>query len=246
VRYLLISDLHSNYEALEAVLEHAAGQYDRIVCCGDLVGYGPDPNPVIDWARGHLSAVVRGNHDRGCCGLDDLEWFNPIAQDACRWTMANLTPENLIWLRALPCGPIAVDGFVIAHGSPMDEDEYIASLDDAGNLFGYLESSVTFIGHTHLQGGFVWAQGRKEKIARPRADQPEVGFRLDPDGIYLVNPGSTGQPRDADPRAAYALFDSETREVTLPRVAYDFEAVRMKIERSGLPPALGWRLAIGR
>jgi diadenosine tetraphosphatase ApaH/serine/threonine PP2A family protein phosphatase len=246
VRYLLISDLHGNYEALAAVLDHARGHYDRIVCCGDLVGYGPDPNRIVEWARANLFAVIRGNHDRACCGIDDLEWFNPIAQAASRWTMAELTPENTAWLRTLPRGPIAVNGFTIAHGSPLDEDEYISSLTDADNLYDYLESSVTFIGHTHLQGGFAWSEGNRSAIARPKSSESVVGFRLDPDGIYLINPGSTGQPRDADPRAAYAIFHSEERAVTLHRVAYDFDAVRQKIENSGLPPALGWRLAFGK
>ncbi len=250
MRYLLISDLHANYEALEAVLEQARGQYDRIVCCGDLVGYGPDPNRVVEWARENLFAVIRGNHDRACCGLDDLEWFNPVAQEASRWTIAELTAGNSAWLRALPCGPIAVDSFLIAHGSPLDEDEYVSSLTDADNLYGYLESSVTFIGHTHLQGGFAWTEGRRRAIARPEKSEPVVGFGLDPDGIYLINPGSTGQPRDADPRAAYAILhvgeNAAEKAVTLHRVAYDFEAVRQKIESAGLPPALGWRLGFGK
>lgn len=246
MRYLLISDLHGNLEALESVLEDAKGQYDRIVCCGDLVGYGPDPNGVVDWARANLFAVIRGNHDRACCGLEDLEWFNPIAQSASRWTMAHLSPENLEWLRALPRGPVVIDGFSLAHGSPLDEDEYIASSADAANVFDYLDHAITFIGHTHLQGGFLWADGRREAIARPRRDEHEVRIRLSPDGIYLINPGSTGQPRDTDPRAAYALYDNESRDLVLRRVAYDHDAVRRKIEAAGLPPALGFRLAHGR
>ncbi len=246
MRYLLISDLHGNREALEAVLHDARGGYDHIVCCGDLVGYGPDPNYVVEWARTHLLAVIRGNHDRACCGLEDLEWFNPIAQTATRWTMAQLSAESLEWLRGLPQGPIAVNGFLVAHGSPLDEDEYIASSDDAANLFDYLESSITFIGHTHLQGGFAWTEGKRHLITRPRNGEGLTRLHLEPDGIYLINPGSTGQPRDNDPRAAYAIFDSDTRDVTLHRVPYDFERVREKIEAVGLPPALGWRLALGK
>lgn len=246
MRYLLISDIHGNREALEAVLDHARGHYDQIVCCGDLVGYGPDPNFVVEWARTHVLATIRGNHDRACCGMEDLEWFNPVAQSATRWTMAALSAENLEYLRELPQGPIAVDGFLVAHGSPLDEDEYIATPEDAANVYDYLESSVTFIGHTHLQGGFMWREGHRQAIARPHPGEDQTRLHLDPDGIYLINPGSTGQPRDSDPRAAYAIFDSETRELTLHRVAYDYDAVRQKIEQVGLPPALGWRLALGR
>jgi len=246
LRYLLISDLHVNREALDSVLEDARNQYDRIVCCGDLVGYGPDPNPIVDWARSSLFAVIRGNHDRACCGIDDLEWFNPIAQEASRWTMSHLSPENLDWLRSLKRGPIVVDGFSLAHGSPLDEDEYIASLADAANVFDYLDRPLTFFGHTHLQGGFLWANGRREAIARPHRAEHETLLHIEADALYLVNPGSTGQPRDSDPRAAYALFDTETRNLLLRRVSYDHEAVRVKIESAGLPPALGQRLAFGR
>jgi diadenosine tetraphosphatase ApaH/serine/threonine PP2A family protein phosphatase len=139
-----------------------------------------------------------------------------------------------------------VDGFLMVHGSPLDEDEYVFSLGDAANVFAYLESDVTFFGHTHLQGGFAWVNGWQYSIVRPRPEQPFVCLRIDPKGAYLINPGSVGQPRDGDPRAAYALFDSEKRELILGRVAYDYEAVSRKIEQGGLPPALGTRLAIGR
>src|SRR5947208_16543534 len=116
------------WEALEAVLAAFAGEYDGIVCCGDLIGYGRDPNRVLDWARQNVHAVIRGNHDRAGCGLYDLEWFNPVAQVASRWTMSQLTEANLEWLRALAQGPATVDGFLVAHGSPLDEDEYVVSL----------------------------------------------------------------------------------------------------------------------
>ena len=246
MRYLLVSDIHANWDALEAVVAEAAGQYDQIVCCGDLVGYGPDPNPVVDWARRHVHTVIRGNHDRACCGMEDLEWFNPVAQVATRWTMAELSEANLGWLRALHQGPVTVDGFLVAHGSPLDEDEYVISLADAANVFAYLESNVTFFGHTHLQGGFAWVNGWQYSIIRPQPDQRFNSLKIDPKGAYLINPGSVGQPRDGDARAAYALFDSDRAELTLRRVAYDFEAVNRRIESAGLPPALGARLAIGR
>jgi diadenosine tetraphosphatase ApaH/serine/threonine PP2A family protein phosphatase len=246
VRYLVLSDLHGNWEALQAVLADARGGYDKIVCCGDLVGYGPDPNRIIDWARTDLAAVIRGNHDRACCGLDNLEWFNPVAQEASRWTMARLTCESLLWLRNLPAGPLVVDGFMLAHGSPLDEDEYLMTLTDAANIFGYLEANLTFFGHTHLQGGFAWERGRRRLIWRPAEDRSESFLHVSADGLYLVNPGSVGQPRDSDARAAYGIYDSTAREITLRRVRYDFEAVRQKIESQGLPPVLGARLAHGR
>jgi diadenosine tetraphosphatase ApaH/serine/threonine PP2A family protein phosphatase len=246
LRYLVISDLHSNWEALDAVLDKTRGQYDQIVCCGDLVGYGPDPNRIIDWSRANLSAVVRGNHDRACCGLEDLEWFNPVAKAATIWTMTQLSPENLDYLRELPAGPLRVDGFQLIHGSPLDEDEYVISATDARNVFDYLETWVSFFGHTHLQSGYARANGYFQ-IMRPLDPfQAEVRHRLDRDGIYLINAGSVGQPRDGDPRAAFALFDSDAREVVHRRVPYDHAATKRKIDKAGLPDILGTRLAMGR
>ena len=246
MRYLVLSDLHSNWEALQAVLESAQGKYDQIVCCGDLAGYGPDPNPVIDWARTHLNAVIRGNHDRACAGLEDLEWFNPVAKAASIWTMARLTPENLAYLRQLPAGPLQVNGFQLIHGSPLDEDEYLMSAADVRNVFDYLESNVSFFGHTHLQCGFGRANGTFQMLRRLEGAESEVWQRFDSEGVYLINPGSVGQPRDGDPRAAYALFDSDTLELVQRRARYDYDTTRRKIETAGLPDVLGARLAIGR
>jgi predicted phosphodiesterase len=246
VRYLILSDLHSNWEALQAVLEDARGQYDRVVCCGDLAGYGPDPNLVIDWARASLDAVVRGNHDRACSGLEDLEWFNPVAKAASIWTMTHLTEENFDYLRRLPHGPVNVNGMQLIHGSPLDEDEYLMTATDVRNIFEYLETNISFFGHTHLQCAFGLANGAFQMLRRLEGPQSEIWCRLDPDGIYLINSGSVGQPRDGDPRAAYAMFDSDTLELIQRRVRYDYEATQRKIEQAGLPDVLGARLAIGR
>lgn len=246
MRYLVLSDLHSNREALEAVLKEAEGQYDRIVCCGDLAGYGPDPNAVIDWARANLHAVVRGNHDRACAGIESLEWFNPVAREASLWTTSQLSPANLEYLRSLPAGPVKVEGFQLIHGSPVDEDEYLLSAADARNVFAYLETDVSFFGHTHLQGGYAWRAGQYQTIGRMEFFQNERWQRLDQDGAWLINPGSVGQPRDGDERAAFALYDSEAREVLYRRVPYDYNATRRKIELAGLPDVLGSRLALGR
>ncbi len=246
MRYLVVSDLHSNWEALEAVLDDARGRYDRIVCCGDLAGYGPEPNRVLDWARANLFAVVRGNHDRACCGMEDLEWFNPVARAASVWTMAQLSVTNFDYLRQLPAGPLRVDGFQLIHGSPLNEDEYIISATDARNVFDYLEANVSFFGHTHLQCGYARADGYFQIMRMFDPFQAEVWHRLDRDGIYLINAGSVGQPRDGDSRAAFALFDTDTMEVVQRRVHYDHETTRRKIEAAGLPEVLGTRLAIGR
>jgi predicted phosphodiesterase len=245
-RYLIVSDLHANWEALEAVLESASGGYDRIICLGDLVGYGADPNPVADWARANVSIVIRGNHDRASAGLEDLHWFNPVARKAAEWTHTQLTPENLAYIGALPKGPTAVDGFQVMHGSPLDEDEYVVGVSDAGQTFPYLETPVAFFGHTHLQGGFEWGRNRVRPIRRTAPTQKESVLELDPDCAYLVNPGSVGQPRDGDPRAGYILYNPEDRFLTYRRVPYDFLTAQAKIQSAGLPDLLAARLAVGR
>lgn len=255
MRYLIVSDLHGNREALEAVLRDAAitgGGYDRALCCGDLCDYGPDSEYTIDWARTSTAAVIRGNHDRVCAGLDDLEIFTPLAQASARWTMEHLTPPDRNYLRELLQGPRAVDETVVlVHGAPHDEDEYVTNVMEAGKVFGYLEGTENvelphFFGHTHLQGAFVRGDGRVRSIAKPQPEQREVRFSLAPGAAYLINPGAVGQPRDGDPRAAYAIFDSEERELALCRVPYAFETTQRKIESAGLPPRLAARLATGR
>jgi predicted phosphodiesterase len=247
LRYLILSDLHANWEALQAVLESATGRYDRVVCLGDLVGYAADPNAVTDWVRANASVVVRGNHDRACAGLEDLEWFNPAARAAAEWTHTELTPANLAYIGALPKGPLAVENFQIMHGSLLDEDGYLITTADAGETFPYLESSVAFFGHTHVQGGFEWVRDRVWIIGGPDPQaQKEMLLEFDPDAAYLINPGSVGQPRDTDPRAAYVLYTPEDRFLTYHRVAYDIDAAQAKIRRAGLPDLLAQRLGVGR
>ncbi|MGA2135579.1 MAG: metallophosphoesterase family protein [Bryobacteraceae bacterium] len=246
MRYLILSDIHGNLEGLEAVLEHASGKYDQALCCGDLIGYGADPNPVVDWVRAHVSAVVRGNHDKASVGLDDLEWFNPVARYAALWTQRELTPENVAYVRDLPAGPLRLDGFQIVHGSPLDEDEYLLGPSDAAQVFEYLETPLTFFGHTHLQGGFIRNQDRVETIDRTPDGEERRTLDLHSDCVYLINPGSVGQPRDGDPRTAYVLYNSDERFVIFYRVPYDVEKAQGKIRRAGLPPLLADRLAAGR
>ncbi len=246
MRYLIVSDLHGNWEALEGVLEQAAGEYERAVCCGDLVGYGADPNRVVEWVRANCPVVVRGNHDKACTGQDDLEWFNPVARYAAMWTLRNLTWENADYIRALSQGPLHENGFEMVHGSPFDEDEYVVAAEDAGQAFGYLESRVAFFGHTHVQGGFIWNHSRVETIEFPAPQADRILLRIDPDCAYLINPGSVGQPRDGSPRAAYALYDPEAGVVTYRRAPYDVERAQRKIREAGLPGILADRLSLGR
>ncbi len=255
MRYLIVSDLHGNREALEAVLRDAAdvaGGYDRSVCCGDLCDYGPDAAYAIDWSRTHLAAVIRGNHDRICAGLDGMDDFTPLAQASARWTMEHLSPPDRNYLRELPRGPMPVDNaLVLAHGAPYDEDEYVTNVLEAGVVFGHLAGTENvelphFFGHTHLQGAFMRAGGRIRQIAKPGAGNAETRIALEPGAAYLINPGAVGQPRDGDPRAAYAIFDTVEREVILRRVPYDVAATQRKIAAAGLPARLAARLASGK
>ena len=246
MRYLIISDLHANLESLEAVLRDASERYDQAICCGDLVGYGADPNAVTEWVREHCSVVVRGNHDRASTGQDDLEWFNPVARQAAVWTLAALTPENSRYIENLPPGPLTLDGFEVVHGSPCDEDEYVIAAGEAGQAFSYLAARVAFFGHTHVQGGFIWNHSRVETILRVPPGRRMESLQIFEECAYLINPGSVGQPRDGDPRAAYAVYDSDARRVDYHRVAYDVAAAQKKIHDVGLPPILADRLSVGR
>jgi diadenosine tetraphosphatase ApaH/serine/threonine PP2A family protein phosphatase len=147
---------------------------------------------------------------------------------------------------ALPRGPLTVEAFQVFHGSPYDEDEYVTAAGEAGQAFTYLEARVAFFGHTHVQGGFIWNQSRVETILRTPARSDSQSMLIDPECAYMINPGSTGQPRDGDPRAAYAIYDTEANEVTYRRVAYDIATAQQKIHAAGLPPILADRLAVGR
>jgi len=246
VRYLILSDIHANWEALEAVARESEGRYDRILCCGDLIGYGGDPNLVVAWVRQHCPHVVRGNHDRASVGMDDLEWFNPVARAAALWTQQHIDPDHAQYIRALPKGPLLIDGLQLMHGSPFDEDEYLMAANDAGQAFGYLESRIAFFGHTHVQGGFIWNRSRVETIPSPAWRSDRGVLEIDPDCAYLLNPGSVGQPRDGDARAAFLVFDSDAQMATYFRVSYDIAGAQKKIREAGLPPILADRLTVGR
>lgn len=249
MRRLILSDIHSNLEALEAVLHDAQGAYDEILCCGDFVGYCASPVEVIDWARAHVALSVRGNHDRGCAGVShgaDLSGFNVPARVATLWTRSQLRLEDADWLDQLPTGPLYGDDFQVCHGSPADEDEYLLSSAVVEPMDQFLLRSVCFVGHTHLQGGWSWQRGGLLPLSRPSLTESHRVIDLDPDYLYLVNPGSVGQPRDRDPRAAYALWDSAERLLTFRRVKYDIRAAQSRILEAGLPELLAERLAHGR
>ena len=242
---MVLSDLHANWPALEAVLQHAEGEYEQIICCGDLVGYNPDPGRVIDWVRANCATVIRGNHDKVVAGIDGLEWFNEIAQAAAEWTISNLSPEQLDYLRDLPQGPVTLDHCHIWHGSPRDEDEYITNAREAAPCFSFFELPVAFFGHTHLQGAFFSEHRHIGIVSAVPKRADEAVIELEPDTLFLVNPGSVGQPRDGDPRAAYAIFDPEKNCIALRRTKYPVQRTADAICRAGLPEVLAQRLLAG-
>jgi predicted phosphodiesterase len=245
VQFLILSDLHANWFALEAVLANAEGKYQKINCCGDLVGYNPHPQRVVEWTQSHSALTVRGNHDKVVAGIESLDWFNEVAQTAARWTIQQLQSAELEYLRGLPKGPAASEQFNIWHGSPEDEDHYVTNALEATPSFQPFDLPLAFFGHTHLQGGFFSKHGRVGSIAQVSKKETEHTIELEPHTLYMINPGSVGQPRDADPRAAYAIFDSEQRTVTLHRVAYPVDNTAADIRKAGLPDILALRLFHG-
>jgi len=251
VRLLLLSDIHSNLEALEACLA-AAPAYDRVVNLGDIVGYGASPNEVIDRSRALGTIFVRGNHDKAASGLMELTDFNPIAGLAALWTRDQLTPENLEWLRNLPQGPVHIEDLPqsqFVHGSPIDEDDYVVTARDALEPLLAFSVPLTFFGHTHLQGGFS-ANATSNDAFRPPyktiGKAESTDWHLEPGLHYLINPGSVGQPRDGDWRAAFAIFDSDAQLVSFHRTPYDLKGAQERIVAARLPQRLATRLAAGR
>ena len=181
MRYLILSDIHANWEALQAVLQSAAGRYDQIVCLGDVVGYGADPNAVTEWVRGHVKEVIRGNHDKACCGLEDTITFNPVARRAAEWTMTTLTPDNREYLRGLARGPMEVDGFLMVHGSVLDEDEYLIDPYDALFQFPHVEDAWSSSGTPMCKGGSCCGTpGIEPKRPRPKRRVKRCGSSAEP------------------------------------------------------------------
>lgn len=246
MRYLVLSDIHANLEALDTVLEAARDlPHDRILVLGDLVGYGADPNLVVERIRGlEPAAVIRGNHDKVGAGLEPADAFNAVARSAIRWTYEALSDDNRDWLAELPSGPVVIDdAFVICHGTPYDEDAYVFDESDVLRAMHASTHPLCLFGHTHVQVGYRLADSsltlESESAARP-LQIPIAG------GHYLINPGSVGQPRDGDPRAGFAVYDSAAKVVEIHRTPYPVARAQAKIREAGLPEALAQRLAIGR
>jgi len=245
LRFLILSDLHANWDALQAVLDEVElSEIDAAIILGDFVGYGPEPNRVIDTVRGlHCSVVaIRGNHDRVACGISSSKGFNPTAARVAEWTAERLLPRSREFLKTLSVGPQWVaESTEICHGSPKDEDDYILCGDSARRGFAATKAQVVFFGHSHLPSRFQLHEGAVDLGLLAG----EGSLDLKETDRYLLNPGSVGQPRDKDPRAAYMTYCSSTRRVSWHRVAYPIGATVEKMRARGLPEAVAARLFLG-
>ncbi len=246
MRYLIVSDMHANWEAFRAVLRKVKRKrFDATLVLGDLVGYGAAPNQVVEAVRAFKGKVymVRGNHDKVVAGIDDGSSFNRVALAAALWTRKVLSYENISFVRSLPKGPVKVnDELLICHGAPQDEDYYILSERDALFAFSASEERVVFIGHTHIASVFVYYDGYVEG-SMLLGDKGVI--KLHPQARYLINPGSVGQPRDRNPKAAFMIYDEQKSVVRWYRINYPIAAAQKRIINAGLPKVLADRLAVG-
>lgn len=238
MKYALISDIHANLEAFSSVLaEIDRSGVEKIICLGDIVGYGADPNACVEIVRERNITSILGNHDAAACGLYEPTHFNPAARHAVLWTRTELTRENNEFLRNLP-DRIVIDNFLAVHGAISDPDKYIISAYDAEPEFALLDKQdICFFGHTHVAVCYALENKHVREITGP-----EIEFA---DGVkYLVNPGGVGQPRDGDPRASFIIYDSEGR-AEYRRIAYDIQTAQEKIINKGLNRMLAERLSYG-
>ncbi|MFN4293860.1 MAG: metallophosphoesterase family protein [Thermoflexales bacterium] len=247
MRCLIISDIHANLAAFEAVLQDAAKRrlrFDIVWCLGDIVGYGPDPNECIDLLRSLLHVCLAGNHDWAVLGKLGVETFHESAAFVVKWTQAHLTRENLNYLRARPEQDVEGD-YLLAHASPREPIwEYVLDVSVAEENFGYMPTAHALIGHTHVPAIFVKDSGTLAVHAI--TPTPNIPLALKPNCNYIINPGSVGQPRDGDPRAAYALLDTEKLTWTPYRVEYSIKRTQEKMRAAGFPDRLIERLSHGR
>lgn len=246
MRVGVLGDIHSNLVALEAVLR-SLGPVDQLWCLGDVVGYGPNPNECVARIREVADLCIAGNHDWAALGKIDISDFNPDAAAAARWTAAQLTEESRAFLLARPLMvETSVDGHTVTvtHGSPREPIwEYLLTAAAAAENFEYFSTPLCFVGHTHIASFFSWDEARRRPTAQPA--RPGLQLQLVPGVRLIANPGSVGQPRDRDPRAAYLVYETNGHTLTWHRVAYDIAETQARMREAGLPPRLAERLNYG-
>lgn len=251
MRYAVLSDIHSNLEALTAVMERLADErVDRYLCLGDAIGYGADPMACLERLQQSHAVMVAGNHEMGCVGKLDLGWFNEAACTALTWTRDQLSVTELDWLRRLPL-MTTEDAFTLVHATLRHPQrfEYLADLAQAVDTMAVCQTLMCLTGHTHVPGVIEYdrTQHRPVRVLASAQELAEISWSNEPDTRrYLLNPGSVGQPRDGDARASYAIIDTQRRSLSIHRIPYDVAMAQRKIRAAGLPPFLADRLAIGR
>ncbi len=240
MRYAIFSDIHSNLEALEAVLEaYQKEGIDKYLCIGDVVGYGADPQTCIDKVNSVAMITVAGNHDWAVVDLFPPDNFNPLPKEAIFWTKKHLPENGKAFLRALKLIYV-IENFVLVHGS-LDNPQnfnYLTNVCDCAASFELLKSNVCFIGHTHVPGIFI--QDKQGNSYYENQDYIEI----EPQNKYIINVGSVGQPRDSNPAAVYCIYDTDKKQVQIKRIDYDVQTARKKIIEAGLPRFLGDRLIL--
>lgn len=238
--YALISDIHGNIEALNTVLEKISEfNPESILCLGDVIGYGADPEECAQIVRERCDCSLLGNHEAAVIGQLDISYFTPYARDAALWTRDHVSKETIEWIADLPLTN-QIDNFTLVHGSLYQPEmfNYVQTIADAEYNFGTMETQLMFLGHSHQPLAFYNTDPMTYTLG------PDV--EIDPADKVIVNIGSVGQPRDENPNASFAIYDTEANLVTIHRIAYDFEAAAKKIIDAGLPEALAMRLSIGR
>ena len=245
MKYLILSDIHGNIEALNSVLmEVNSIKFDKYIVLGDLAGYGASPDEVVSRIKGlYPIAIIRGNHDKVAAGVSSGRDFNYAARDAAIWTRNKLKSENREFISSLAKGPVGIDGlFEIVHGSSWDEEFYVVSQYHALKAFQHRDKPLIFFGHTHIP--IIWSFGYDILKGEPILED-QYEYYLESGKRYLINPGSVGQPRDGNPKASLAIFDSNIMKIQFLRIKYDIEKAQLKIIRAGLDEYLADRLATG-
>jgi len=242
MKYAIISDIHANLEALESVLAEAERRgADEVLCLGDVVGYGPNPNECVDVIRETARVTLAGNHDYAPLGKLDLTYFNPWARMAIEWTAEQLSERSRAFLLALPLRQ-ELEGFTIVHATPLEPEKwnYIVTIGDAVNNFPKFQSQICFVGHSHVPLVISMNEHEDYRVVR------ENPLPIEPNRRYIINVGSVGQPRDLIPKAAFGIYDTEEGTYELLRVDYDIAETQSKILSSGLPAFLAERLELGQ
>ena len=241
MRYAIVSDVHGNLEALQGAFNLVAST-DGLLCLGDIVGYGPNPNECVAMIRARATATVLGNHDVAAIDSFGLSYFNATAREAMRWTQTVLTTENRAWLNSLGYEFRAPE-FLLVHGAPVTYFEYVVDKAAAARAFAATDAPLIFIGHTHIAESYAL---RPDGSIDHKHWQQGGTFQLDAGTRYIVNGGSVGQPRDLNPDASMAFYEPAEATVTIARFAYPIALVQEKIASAHLPQALARRLVVGR